>query len=251
MSEHESEPPVESGGSHFTTTRWGVVSLAGGDTSTATREALDELCRAYWYPLYAYVRRRGYAPADAEDLTQEFLSTLCRKKSVAVADPERGRFRSFLLSSLRHFLANAWDRRRARKRGPQAGLVSIEALEAEERYRVEPVDDLTPATLYERAFAIDVLNRVRRQLEREFGAAGKGVQYRWLEAYLPGVPSTLDYSQLSSQLGVSEVGARSEVHRLRRRFGALLRQEVAQLVETEAEIDDELGVMIAVLTGSR
>jgi RNA polymerase sigma factor (sigma-70 family) len=250
MSDHTCQQTVPNESAHFTTTRWGLVSVAGGDTSTASREALDELCRAYWYPLYAYVRRHGYSPSDAEDLTQEFLCFLCRKRAIAVADPERGRFRSFLLTALRHFLINEWDRRHARKRESRAGLVYLDALRAEARYALEPADNSTPAKLYERAWASNVLERVRHQLEDEFAAAGKGTQYRLLESFLPGVQGDLTYADLSRRLGLSEVSVRSEVHRLRRRFGALLRDEVSSLVVSEAEIDDEIESMISVLTGA-
>jgi RNA polymerase sigma-70 factor (ECF subfamily) len=250
MAEPVCHQSADNESAHFTTTHWGLVSIAGGDTSTASRAALDELCRAYWYPLYAYVRRQGYSPADAEDLTQEFLSYLCRKKGFATADPERGRFRSFLLSSLRHFLCNEWDRRHARKRESCARFVYLDALQAEARYALEPADDSTPAKLYERTWASNVVERVRHQLQEEFVTTGKGTQYQLLEPSLPGVPGNLTYAELSQRLGVSEVSVRSEVHRLRRRFGALLRDEVSRLVANEAEIDDEIQVMISVLTGA-
>jgi RNA polymerase sigma-70 factor (ECF subfamily) len=234
--------------SHFTTTRWDVVSLAGGTSATAAREALEELCLAYWYPLYAYVRRCGHSPPDAEDLTQEFVAFLCHKKAIRAADPRRGRFRSFLLASLRHFLCNQWKRQHTMRRGGRAQLVSLEAMQAEGRYASEPVDDHTPAMLYERSWAWQVVERVRQQLQVAFEMMGKGAQFQWLEPFLPGASGTMSYAELSKALGVSEVDARSDVHRFRRRFGLLLRDEVAKLVNREEEIDQELELLISVMS---
>jgi RNA polymerase sigma factor (sigma-70 family) len=234
--------------SHFTTTRWNVVSLAGGTSATAAHEALEELCAAYWYPLYAYVRRCGYSPPDAEDLTQEFIAFLCHKKALRAADSKRGRFRSFLLASLRHFLCNQWKRQHTLRRGGHARLMSLEAMQAEGRYASEPVDNNhTPAMLYERSWAWQVVERVRQRLRVAFEMMGKGAQFRLLEPFLPGASGTTSYAELSKALGVSEVNARSDVHRFRRRFGMLLREEVAKLVNGEEEIDQELELLISVM----
>src|SRR5688572_1037436 len=159
----------------FTTTHWSVVLLAGGETSTEADRALDDLCRAYWYPLYAYVRRQGRAAEDAQDLTQEFFARLLERKHLRLADPERGRFRTFLLSSLKNFLINEWEKSRAAKRGGASVTFSLNEQDADGRYVMEPVDGLTPDRIYEKRWAVTLLANVLARLRQKYLAANKAL----------------------------------------------------------------------------
>ncbi len=224
----------------FATTRWSQVLAAGQTGVGGSREALSRLCESYWYPLYVYVRRWGYDADQAQDLTQEFFTRLLEKHYLRAADPSRGRFRSFLLASLKHFLANERDRAGAIKRGGRATVVPLEIENAEGRYSLEPPDDETPETIYERRWALTLLQRTLARLSREFQAAGKQALFARLEGYLTGEQETLPYAALASELGMSEGAVKVMIHRLRRRFGALLREEVSDTVSTPGEVDDEI-----------
>jgi RNA polymerase sigma factor (sigma-70 family) len=227
--------------SRFNTTHWSVVLSARSDVSPEARQALDKLCSAYWYPLYAFVRRQGYSPHDAEDLVQEFFSILLRKKYLSSANPERGRFRSFLLASLRHFLANQWDHHRAKKRGGDVRFIPYEDLYLQHQSQT---DKLTPEKLYAKAWALSVLKRTRALLKQEYISRHKEDRFEVLEKFLPGEANPLTYAEVAKRFTLSEVSVRSEVHRLRHRYGALLRNEIAQLVEGPEEVNEELHFLI-------
>lgn len=233
----------------FVTTRWSVVlAAAHGDTPSA-HDALDHLCQTYWYPLYAYARRRGYAPHDAQDLTQEFFARLLEGNWLARADRERGRFRSFLLSAMKHFLANEWNKAHAQKRGGRQPILSLNDDSAEQRYRLEPAEALTPEVLFERGWALALLNDVLAQLEREFAREGKRA---WLEAMRPALTvdrGRIDYGELARKLGTTETAARVAVHRLRQRYRRLIQAAVAGTVAAPDEVDEEMHHLFNILTG--
>lgn len=234
-------------GAHFVTTHWSVVLTAGRNDTLRAQDALARLCRAYWYPLYAYVRRRGHSAPDAEDLTQEFFARLLQRNWVARADRSKGRFRSFLLTALSHFLADEWDRLKAQKRGGGRRLVPLEIGTAETRYQLEPADDLTPEKLFERQWALTLLESVFAQLRREYEAEGKEALFAELKASLTKARAAVPYAELAARLNVSEGALRVAVHRLRRRYRELLRAEIAHTVADSAEVEDELRHLFQVL----
>lgn len=250
MPNPEGETRAGAGGAEwFATTCWTVVLAAGDSASPAAEAALETLCGAYWYPLYAYVRRQGHSPEDAQDLTQEFFAGFLEKKRLRAADRSRGRFRSFLLTSLKHFLVSEWRRDQAQKRGGGAPKFALDALTAEERFRLEPADELTPDKVYERSWAWAVLDRVRTELRREHAAAGQAARLELLEQFLPGQRGELTYAEAARQLGLAEGTVKSEVHHLKQRYRALLRAAVAHTVATPGEINDELRHLMAALGG--
>ncbi|RPJ75223.1 MAG: sigma-70 family RNA polymerase sigma factor [Acidobacteria bacterium] len=246
MSEQSGGPSVH-GGRRFATTRWSQVLAAGQDPDAAGAQALADLCEAYWYPLYAYVRRWGFDADQAQDLTQQFFARLLEKHYLRDADPTRGRFRSFLLASLRHFLSNERDRAGAVKRGGRVAVLSLEMEGAEGRYSLEPPDEDTPERVFERRWAMTLLERTLARLRREFREAGKAGQLARLEGYLTGERDTLPYAELSRELGMSEGAIKVAVHRLRRRFGALLREEIGETVSDPSQVDDEIRELFRVL----
>ena len=244
--QHDSSPKP---GAHFSSTHWSVVLLAGGVASPESRQALEKLCRAYWFPLYAYVRRQGHGVADAQDLTQDFFARLLERNSLRLADPQRGRFRTFLLSSLKNFLVSEWQKTRALKRGGDEVFVSWDAEEAEGRYLAEPADGLTPERIYARRWAVTVLEKVLTRLRADYGADGKAPLFQALQPYVWGEPADGGYADISARLGVSEGALRVAMHRLREAFRRLLREEVGRTVTSAAEIDAELRELIAALRG--
>ena len=237
----------ESGARYFATTHWSVVLAAGDTASPQADEALEQLCRTYWYPLYAYVRRDGYSPEDAQDLTQAFFERLLGRKSWRQARRERGRFRSFLLTSLKYFLINEWKRRTADKRGGRMPPVSLDALVAERLYGREAADLLTPDRLYERSWALTLLEQARARLKEEYAAQSKSKRFEIAEQYLPGVTSKVSYAEAARQLGIAEGTLKSDVHRLKQRYRELLRAEIANTVATRTEIAEELRHLMDVL----
>jgi RNA polymerase sigma-70 factor (ECF subfamily) len=232
----------------FATTRWSVVLAAGhGDTSHA-HDALTHLCRSYWYPLYAYARRRGQSPHDAQDLTQEFFARLLRGNWVAQADRQRGRFRTFLLSAMQHFMANEWNKAHAQKRGGTQPVLSLNDDSAEQRYQLEPAEKSTPETLFERGWALSLLNDVLRRLEDEYHREGKGA---WMDAMRPALTADRDsigYADIAQKLGMTEAAARVAVHRLRQRYRRLIQAEVANTVASPDEVEEEMRHLFQVLT---
>src|SRR3954452_19609275 len=201
----------------FATTRWSVVLKAASKSSPDASNALAKLCRTYWYPLYAFVRRAGHSAHDAQDFTQAFFARFLEKNFLGDVHRERGKFRSFLLASLKHFLANEWDRMRAQKRGGRARIISLDEQTAEERYRLEPVDAMSADRIYERRWALTLLDHALTKLQREYEAAGKGAEFQQMKVFLSGERSQLPYAELAPQLGLSEGALKVTVHRLRKR----------------------------------
>lgn len=237
-------------GGRFATTHWSVVLAAGRRASPRSQEALAELCRTYWYPLYAYVRRVGHSPEDAQDLTQEFFARLLEKNYLAKVARDKGRFRSFLLASLKHFLANEWDKARAQKRGGGQSFIRLDDKAAESRYKLEPRDDASADRLYERRWALTLLDRVLARLRQEHTAAAKLKQFDALKAFLGGERGSEGYAAVGAALGMNEANVKVTVHRLRKRYRDLLRDEIAQTVANEAEIEDEIRHLFAALSAS-
>lgn len=227
-------------------TRWTLV-LAAGQTENAepAMRALTELCRTYWPPLYAYVRRQGCDAHQAEDLTQEFFSRLLAKNYLADADPGRGKFRSFLLASLKHFLANERDRARAQKRGGGRGIVALDALSEEARRRIEPLDHSSPDKAYDRQWALTVLDAALTRLRREFTEAGKEIFFDEIKGCLTGDSPAQSHAEIGAKCGLSEGAVKVAAHRMRRRYRDLLREEVAQTVAAPEEIDGEIRELFA------
>jgi RNA polymerase sigma factor (sigma-70 family) len=223
-----------------------MVLHAGRSDSTAARVTLAQLCQTYWYPLYAYARRRGNSPEDAEDLTQGFFARLLELNSLADVRREKGKFRSFLLASLNHYLSDEWDRARAQKRG-HGRIISLEANLAEERFAREPADALTPEKLFERKWAMTLLESAVQRLQGEYESAGKGALFAALKFGIAGEQSDVSYTELSSQLGLSEPTLRVTIHRLRQRYRQLLRDEIARTVASEAEVNGEIRHLFAAL----
>lgn len=233
----------------FVTTHWSVVLKAGHADTPRARDALARLCQTYWYPLYAHVRRRGHSQHDAEDLTQEFFARLLASDFIAQASRERGRFRSFLLTALSHFMADEWDRIRAQKRGGDRQIIPLEVETAETRYRLEPADTLTPEKAYERRWARTLLAHVIEQLRHEYEADGKGELFTGIKGCLTLARSGVPYAELAGQLNMSEGTLRVAVHRLRQRYRELLRAEIANTVADPGEVEEELRHLISVLAG--
>ena len=223
-----------------------MLAAGCGDTSHA-RDALAHLCRSYWYPLYAYARRRGHPPHDAQDLTQEFFARLLRGNWIAQADRQRGRFRTFLLSAMQHFLANEWNKARAKKRGGIRPILSLDDDCAEQRYRLEPAVKDTPETLFERGWALSLLNDVLKRLKEEYCREGK---QDWIEAMQPALTAdrnVIGYADIAQKLGMTETAARVAVHRLRQRYRRLIQAEVASTVASPEEVDAEMKHLLQVL----
>jgi RNA polymerase sigma-70 factor (ECF subfamily) len=233
----------------FNTTHWSVVLAAGDDaTSAAAVAALDELCRAYWFPLYAFVRRQGFNQHDAQDLTQEFLLRLMRRRDLARVGPEKGRFRSFLLAALKHFLINEWERARTLRRGGGQRLIELDAFDPEQRYCLEPLDLLTADRIYERKWALTVLERVLSRLKRELEDQGKGDHFERLKIFLSTDQPAESMASMARRLGLGEGAVKVAVHRLRVRYRELLRAEIARTVAAPSDVEDELRHLLQVLT---
>ena len=232
----------------FATTHWSVVLAARDMASSEADVALAELCRTYWYPLYAFVRRKGHDSHDAQDLTQSFFARLLEKNYVAQVDRDRGRFRTFLLAALTHFLADEWDKAQRQKRGGGRKMISFDAASAEERYRLEPIDELDAAKLYERRWVTTLFDQVLARLEQEFRDSGKGGLFDRLKGSLLADDSALSHAELGVRLGLSVDVVKQTVHRMRRRYRELFREEIAQTVAGPGEVEDELKHLFAVLS---
>jgi RNA polymerase sigma-70 factor (ECF subfamily) len=249
--EQPSPPPAGERPGHpagFGTTHWSVVLAAGRSDTTRAREALGRLCQSYWYPLYAYVRRRGHPTHDAQDLTQEFFARFLERQSVAAADPERGRFRSFILTAMNHFLISEWNKARAQKRGGDRQIFSMELAVAEERFNQEPADNATPEKLFERQWALTLLNEVLNRLEDEYRGAGKNDVFLALKETLTGTRESQPYEGLAAKLGMNEGAIKVAVHRLRRRYRELIRAEIASTLDFSQDIDEEMRHLFSALT---
>jgi len=244
-----SEPDsTASGRVQFANTHWSVVLLAGQSASPLCQEALENLCRSYWYPLYAFLRRQGYASADAKDLTQEFFAKFIQKNFLSAVNPARGKFRSFLLKALKNFLANEWDRVRAEKRGGKHAFISLDEQTAEGRYRLEPPSTATPEALYEHRWALTVLDQALHRLKSDYETAGKAVQFEELHVYLSSEPAEGAYAKAATRLRMTNGAVAVAVHRLRQRYGELLRQEIGRTVSTPAEIAEEMRFLFSVFS---
>lgn len=232
----------------FATTRWTVVLAAGNRSTPQADVALEELCRTYWYPLYAYVRRQGHSCEDAEDLTQAFFARLLEKNYLEGIRSEGGKFRSFLLVALKRFLANEWDRANSQKRGGGVIPLSLDWQDADTRYQINPTDNLSPDKLYDRTWAVTVLERVITRLRDENSAEGKAKIYEQLKQFLMVGKGDTSYVQAAVALNLSEGTVRVAVHRLRRRYRELLREEIAQTLSDPAQAEEEMQVLFSALT---
>lgn len=239
-------PPRE-GPRKFSTTRWSLILAAGQGTTSGAHEALSTLCGLYWYPLYAFTRRQGREPEDARDLVQGFFTRLLERNDLATVDRQRGRFRAWLLASLDHYLANEWNRERSQKRGGGLSFLSIDAKAAEGRYQHEPSHGLTPEKLYERRWALTLLEHVLSTLEEECTRLGKRPLFEKLRGTLTGEVGQVRYTEVAGTLGMSPGAVKVAAHRLRGRYRELLRAEIAQTVEQPEEIDDEIRLLLVSL----
>ncbi len=240
--------PIRRDLASFTPTHWSVVLAAAGHADTThARDALEKLCRNYWLPIYVFVRRQGHGPHDAQDLTQEFFARLLEKNFLAGVQREKGRFRSFLLASVKHFLANEWDKANAQKRGGGNVPISIDATRAESSFGLEPVDTLTAERIFERRWALALLDQVLRRLREEYTRDGKEKQFEQLKPTLTEASRTVPYAEIATRLGTSEGAVKVAVHRLRQRYRELLRAEIADTVASPGEIDDEIRNLFAAL----
>jgi RNA polymerase sigma-70 factor (ECF subfamily) len=233
----------------FPATRWSLVARAGGVSSPDAREALELLCRAYWFPIYAFVRRHGADAEAALDLTQTYFTRLLEKDLLLVADPQKGRFRSFLKTDCTYFLADQRDRERAQKRGGVRAMIRIEALDAEDRYLREMADELTPERQFDRTWALTLLDRVLDQLAVEYAGSGRGALFERLQGVLTRGSPLGRYAELAAQLGMTEGAVQVAVHRLRRRYRAILREQIAATLDdpTDADVEDEIRALFAAL----
>jgi RNA polymerase sigma-70 factor (ECF subfamily) len=233
--------------SRFATTHWSLVVAAGRRSSPQAQEALATLCRSYWYPLYVFIRRQGRSAEESQDLTQEFFTRLLEKHFLTQVDRAKGKFRSFLLAACKHFLSNERDRARAKKRGGGRELISFDAQEAERRYRLEPTHDLTPEKLFERRWVLTLLDQVLAQLKIEFIQEGKEDQFTHLKDYLTGDKGRASYREVAEKLGMTEGALKVAIHRLRKRYRELLRQEIAKTLNKGDAIEDEIRDLFAAL----
>lgn len=232
----------------FATTRWSLVVSAGQRSNVAARKALADLCSGYWYPLYAFVRRRGDSPHEAEDLIQDFFADLLERRAIAVADPNRGRFRSFLLASLEHFWSHRRDRASAKKRGGGRRPISLDFSAGEKRLSAEPIDRWTPERLYDRIWAMSLLERVLDQLEAEYRSEGKQPLFAALKPFLT-LADPSGREVIADHLQMSPSTVRVAIHRLRRRYRDLLKEEIGLTVAESGDTQDEIDHLLAALGG--
>jgi RNA polymerase sigma factor (sigma-70 family) len=227
-------------GDVFATTQWTVVLTAGRRSTPQSDRALEELCRAYWFPLYAYVRRRGHTKEDAEDLTQAFFAGFLKKNYLEKLSAERGRFRAFLLASLKHFLANEWDKSQRQKRGGGVAPLSLDWQTADTQFQIAATNEPSPDLAFDREWAVTLLAKVIERLEAESGAGGRSRQFAELKIFLTAGKGELSHADAARKLGVDETAVRVAVHRLRKRYRQLLRDEIAQTLSDPAMVDEEI-----------
>jgi RNA polymerase sigma-70 factor (ECF subfamily) len=233
----------------FHTTQWSVVLNAADSQSPENASALERLCSGYWFPVYVFVRRKGFEEETAKDLTQSFFARLVGKRALSTVDPHKGRFRAFLLASLANFLANEWDRAKAQKRGGEFLFCSLDAAEAEERYRIQPADNASPELLFDRKWAEEIMTRVLARLRRECDSDGRGKRFETLKGFLFGDSQLRSYKEAAVELGTTEQAIKGAVLRLRRRLGDLLREEVAETVASGEDLQEEIRHLLSVLAG--
>lgn len=236
----------QNGAVAFATTHWSLVLTAQGGSAEAS-EALEKLCRTYWWPIYGFVRRQGHTPEDAQDLTQSFFAFLLERKGLDTVGPEKGLLRSFFLASVKNFLANARRSAMAGKRGHGCPALPLQELVGRERAHLEPLHTLTAEQIYEREWALTLLDQVLGRLAEEYRMAGSAALFDRLKQLLAGEPDRLSQAQIAQDLGMTENAVKQAFHRLRHRYGALLRAEIAETVAKPAEIEDELRHFIAIL----
>jgi RNA polymerase sigma-70 factor (ECF subfamily) len=247
MSNETPKHSTPSDAGRFATTHWSVILAASDSASTKHEPALAALCQSYWFPLYAYLRRRGYDSHQAEDYTQGFFAGILERKALQKADPKYGKFRSFLLASLKNFLADEWDRDRAQKRGGDKKVFSLDFDAAASRYDRESEHHMSPEKLFERSWALTVLTRAMDRLKAESTASDKQQLFDFLKIYLTVEKDAVPYKDVAVKLGMTEGAVKVAVHRLRRRYRELVRDEIAQTVTTEAEVDEEIQDLFAAL----
>ena len=235
---------------NFSATHWSIVLASGANDFARATAALERLCRTYWFPIYAFIRRRGSDQHDAEDLAQGFFAYLLEKDTLKKVDRTKGKFRTFLLAALANFLANEWDKSRTLKRGGQRQIISLDETVAEELYRHEAVESLTPEKLFERRWASALIEQVLARLKQEYAAGGKADLFAKLEPALTGETAAGVYAEWAAALGMSEGAVKVALHRLRRRFGEVLRSEIAHTVSSPEEIDDEIRHLFAAISAS-
>ncbi|MCC7373032.1 MAG: sigma-70 family RNA polymerase sigma factor [Verrucomicrobiales bacterium] len=240
-------PPPRDREPEFHTTRWSVVLAVGDGQSDESSQALEILCRTYWFPLYAYVRRWGQPPADAEDLTQAFLARMLEKRSLGLADPARGRFRTFLLCAFKRFLADEWDKSNTAKRGRRLTSFSLDELDPEARYAIEPVDSRSADALYDRQWAQSMLREVLARLQQEWTAEGRQDAFETLKVYLVGNKGDQPFATAAQRLGMTESAVKSVVHRLRLRYRDLVRAVVVETVQDPGDVDREIRELLVAL----
>jgi len=244
----ESPPNPQNPNLAFATTHWSLVLRAGAGGSPEAENALARLCQTYWYPVYAFFRREGRSPEEAEDLTQSFFAMLLEREDLARVHPAKGRFRSFLLASARNFLKNDWNRSRRLKRGGGAEVFSIQGMPAEQWYRLEPVDDSSADKLFDRRWAETLIEQSLMRLKEDCEAAGQGVRFEVLREFVLGDSGEISYTEAGRRLGLSESAVTSAIHRMRKRFRELLRLEVSHTVENPGEVDAEMRDLLDVLS---
>jgi RNA polymerase sigma-70 factor (ECF subfamily) len=237
----------QAGHSQFATTRWSMVLAAGRRSSPDADQALETLCETYWFPLYAYARRKVSQPSDAQDLTQSFFATLLEKDYVRPAAPERGRFRAYLLTAFQHFLSKEWEKAKAQKRGGGRLPIRLDFSEGESRWQLEPCSQLTADQLYERQWALAVLNRVMERLAAEMAAGGKTTHFSLLKDFMIGEKGEQTYEDVALKLETTSAAAKMAASRMRRRYRQLLREEIAQTVASPDEVDGEIRDLFATL----
>jgi RNA polymerase sigma-70 factor (ECF subfamily) len=230
----------------FQDTHWSVVLAAQADSPQAAA-ALETLCRAYWPPLYAFIRRRGHSPEEAQDLTQEFFTQFLRRNDLATTSPDKGRFRSFLLAALKHFLVNQWHREQCQKRGGGQVAISLDAEPVEARYQIELMETATPEIAFARHWAFTVLDQTMHRLREDYANAGKSDLFDLLKETLSGEKRTTPRAELAARCGLSVGAVDVAVHRLRRRYGELLREEIAHTVGQPGDVEEEIRYLKAVL----
>jgi RNA polymerase sigma factor (sigma-70 family) len=243
--------PQPTAGGHspqdFRTTHWSVVLRAGQEGGAGSAAALEQLCQTYWFPIYAYVRRHVADPEDAKDFTQEFFARLLRQNLVGLADPQRGKFRAYVLTLLKHFLAKQWERERAQKRGGGRAPLSLDALPAEARYALEPATAFTPDQAFDRKWAETILEQTQGRLRRDYEAAGMVARYERLKVFLLHGHAPTSYAATAAELGLTEAAVRSAIFTLRRRFAEFFRHEIAQTVDAPEEVEAEIRHLLAAL----
>ena len=247
MSDKSRRNRTSAGRPRFATTHWSVVLAAGKSSAPRQKQALETLCQSYWFPLYAYLRRRGCESHEAEDLTQAFFARILEKKDLRTADPKCGRFRSFLLVRLKGFLSDEHDRARAKRRGGGRKVLSLNGENAEGQYSLEPVTKLSPEMLFEKAWALTVLERTMGRLEADMANKNRKNLFDRLKVYLTTDKDAIPYQDVAAELSMTEGSVRVAVHRLRRQYRRLLRDEIAQTVGDEDQIDEEMGSLFAAL----